>query len=559
MENYSKIVDYVVVGAGTAGCVIANRLSEDSDCAVLLLEAGGRDWHPMLRMPVAFVRAIQSPGVNWGFRSEPEPHLNGRVIEVPRGKVLGGSSSVNGMFHIRGHRRDFDSWLDLGCEGWGYADVLPYFKRYETSWRGAGEYHGAEGPLAVRAIDTRKLVAEPLKQAMAAAGYALTDDYEGEQQEGFGCGEVTIDGRGRRASTARAYLHPLRRRANLVVETRALTTRILIENGRAVGVEYLRGGRRYRVRAQREVVIAGGTYNSPQLLMLSGIGPADELRKLGILPKIDLPGVGANLIEHPRMPMNFLATQDVTFARELRFDRAVVSVLRWALLGDGPFATQICSGTLLMRSRPEVDRPDIQLLCNPVSLDARLWFPGVVAPRPHSFYVTLCMIHQRSRGRVSLRSANPADAPRIFLNLFSDPEDFATMRRGIEATRAIYRTQPQAALVGRETLPGDGVISEKDLNAAIAAHVGITHHPVGTCKMGVDEQAVVDPQLRVHGVAGLRVADASVMPTIPGANTMAAAIMIGEKAADLIRGRRLAPEHREAGVAGAGTGMLSRG
>ncbi len=540
MENYSAIVDYVVVGAGTAGCVIANRLSEDSGCSVLLLEAGGRDWHPLLRMPVAFVRAIQSPGVNWGFKSEPEPQLNGRVIDLPRGRVLGGSSSVNGMFHIRGHRRDFDSWRELGCAGWGYADVLPYFKRYESSWRGAGKFHGGDGPVPVRPIDTTKLLAEPLRQAMAAAGHRLTEDYDGELQEGFGRGEVTIDGRGRRASTARAYLAPVRSRANLTVETGALTRRIIIEEGRAVGVEYSRGGCHYRVRAEREVVVCGGAYNSPQLLMLSGIGPADELRRHGIAPRVDLPGVGRNLIEHPRMPMNFLATQPVTFARELRFDRAVVSVLRWALFGNGPFATQISSGTLLLKSRPELDRPDIQLLCNPISLDARLWFPGVVAPRPHSFYVTLCLIHQRSRGRVTLRSADPAAAPKIFLNLFSDPEDFVTMRRGIEATRAIYRTQPQAALVGAETVPGDAALSEQALNAAIAAQVGITHHPVGTCKMGVDDAAVVDPQLRVHGVAGLRVADASVMPTIPGANTMAAAIMIGEKAADLIRGRQLA-------------------
>lgn len=541
MENYSAVVDYVVIGAGTAGCVIANRLSEDPGCSVLLLEAGGRDWHPLLRMPVAFVRAIQSPGVNWGFKSEPEPHLNGRIIDLPRGRVLGGSSSVNGMFHIRGHRRDFDTWRELGCDGWGYDDVLPYFKRYETSWRGAGQYHGGAGPVPVRPIDTTKLVAEPLQQAMAAAGYQLTEDYDGELQEGFGRGEVTIDGRGRRASTSRAYLDPVRHRANLTVETGALTQRILIEDGRAVGAEYSRNGRQFRVRAEREVVVCGGAYNSPQLLMLSGIGPADDLRRHGIATQVDLPGVGRNLIEHPRMPMNFLATQPVTFARELRFDRAVVSVLRWALLGNGPFATQISSGTLLLRGRLDLDRPDIQLLCNPISLDARLWFPGIVAPKPHSFYVTLCLIHQRSRGWVTLRSANPADAPKIFLNLFSEPEDFATMQRGIEATRAIYRTQPQAALVGRETLPGDAVVSEKDLNAAIAAHVGITHHPVGTCKMGVDDAAVVDPQLRVRGVAGLRVADASVMPTIPGANTMAAAIMIGEKAADLIRGRQLAP------------------
>lgn len=537
MEVYSRSVDYVVIGAGTAGCVVANRLSEDRDCAVLLLEAGGRDWHPLLRMPVGFVKAMQIPAFNWGFKSEPEPYLNGREIAIPRGRVLGGSSSINGMFHIRGHRRDFDEWRALGCEGWGYADVLPYFKRYESNWRGAGEFHGGAGPVSIKAIDTTKLLSEPLRQAAIAAGYRVTEDYDGALQEGFARGDVAIDAKGRRASTARAYLYPARHRANLAVETRALTHKILIEHGRAVGVEYSRGGQLHRVRATREVVVSGGVYNSPQLLMLSGIGPADELRRHGIQPILDLPGVGRNLAEHPRLPLSFLATKPVTFTRELRFDRAMLSAVRWALFGKGPFATQICSGTVLLRTQPELERPDIQLLCNPVSMDARLWFPGVVAPKPHSFYVTLCLLHQRSRGRVSLRSANPADAPRIFLNLFSDIEDFATMRRGVHAARAIYRTLPQAALTGREILPGDGVVSDAALNASIAGSVGITHHPTGTCKMGVDPEAVLDPQLRVRGIEGLRVADASVMPTIPGANTMAATIMIGEKAADLLLGR----------------------
>ncbi|MFZ3289004.1 MAG: GMC family oxidoreductase N-terminal domain-containing protein [Telluria sp.] len=543
MQAYSKVVDYVVIGAGTAGCVIANRLSEDSDCSVLLLEAGGRDWHPLLRMPVAFVKAMQAPAFNWRYKSEPEPHLNGREIEVPRGRVLGGSSSINGMFHIRGHQRDFDEWHALGCEGWAYADVLPYFKRYEASWRGAGQFHGAEGPVSVRAIDTSKLVSEPLKQAAIEAGYRLTDDYDGQLQEGFGCGDVTIDAKGRRASTSRAYLHPVRSRPNLGVETRALTHKILIENGRAVGVEYSRSGQLFRVRAMREVVVSGGAYNSPQLLMLSGIGPADDVRRCGIEPIVDLPGVGRNLVEHARLPLTFLASSPVTFTRELRLDRAALSVLRWALLGKGPFATQICSGTFLLRTLPELERPDIQMLCNPVAMDARLWFPGAIPAKPHSFYVTLCLAHQKSRGHMTLRSASPSDAPRISFNLFSDPEDLATMRRGIRAARAIYRCGPQAALTGREILPGDAAVSDAALNAAIAQYAGITHHPIGTCKMGLDRDAVVDPQLRVRGVAGLRVADASVMPTIPGANTMAATIMIGEKASDLIRGRKLAPEY----------------
>lgn len=541
MGEYSKVVDYVVIGAGTAGCVVANRLSEEGDCSVLVLEAGGGDGHPLLRMPVAFLKAMQIPDFNWGYKSEPEVHLLGRELPIPRGRVLGGSSSINGMFHIRGHRLDFDEWRDLGCEGWGYADVLPYFKRSERSWRGAGEFHGGAGPLTVNPIDTRKLLAEPLRQAAIAAGYPATDDYDGACQEGIARGDVAVDGRGRRASTARAYLHPALGRKNLELVSRALSHRILLEQGRAVGVEYSRGGQLQRVRARREVIVAGGVYNSAQLLMLSGIGPAADLRRHGIAPVVDLPGVGANLAEHPRMPLSFRATAPVTFTNELRFDRAVRSVLQWALLGRGPFATQICSGTVLLRTQPELARPDIQLLCNPIGFDARLWFPGIVKPKEHSFYVTVCLLHQRSRGRVTLRSANPADPPRIQLNLFSDPEDFATMRRGVHAARAIYRSLPQATLAGTETIPGEDVVSDAALDAAIRAMVGITHHPVGTCKMGGDPAAVVDAQLRVRGVDGLRVADASVMPTIPGANTMAATIMIGEKAADLVRGRRLAP------------------
>ena len=310
--------DYIVVGAGSAGCVLANRLSADAASSVLVLEAGGSDAHWTIDMPLAFMKAFLNPAFGWGYYSEPEPQLNGRKLWLPRGRLIGGTSTINGMFFMRGHRLDFDGWRELGCAGWGFADVLPYFKRMETSWRGAGKYHGDDGPLHVRAIETAKLLHDPLMQTAAAAGFATSDDLHAELQEGFARGEVTITPRGRRASASRAYLHPVLSRANLKLISQAMVTRVLIEGRRAVGVEYVVGGQAHQVRADREVVLAGGAYNSPQLLMLSGIGPADDLREVGITPVHDLRGVGANLSEHARAPVDFVASKPVTFLNELR-------------------------------------------------------------------------------------------------------------------------------------------------------------------------------------------------------------------------------------------------
>ena len=537
----SRGVDYIVVGAGSAGCVVASRLSEDRDVSVLLLEAGGRDSHPYLRMPLAFLRAAFDPRFNWGYVTEPEPHLGGRRIPLPRGKVLGGSSSINGMFYMRGHPRDYDLWRQMGCTGWGYADLLPYFKRSEASWRGAGAYHGGEGPLAVNAIDTSRLLHEPLMAAAAGAGYTTSADINGAQAEGFARGEVTIDRHGRRASTARAYLRPALARTNLAVEQHALTTRIVIAGGRAGAVEYRRNGQLHRVAAEREIILCGGTYNSPQLLLLSGIGPADELRGHGIAPALDLPGVGRNLSEHPSVLLEFAAAHPVTFLNELRLDRAMLSVLRWAVAGSGAFASQINSCNVVIRTAPGLERPDIQLLCNPIRMDAQLWFPGLRAAKEHRFDIRVVGLHPESRGVLALRSADPADPPRITLNLFAAERDLATMRRGLRAARAIYRTEPQARLTARETAPGADIVSDADLDAYIRRVGGTCQHPVGTCAMGSGPDSVVDPELRVRGLAGLRVADASIMQALPGGNTNAPAIMIGEKAADLILGRRLAP------------------
>ena len=532
--------DYIVVGAGSAGCVLANRLSAQPDVSVLLLEAGGSDRHWLIDMPLGFMKAFLDPAFGWGYRSEPEPQLNGRTLMLPRGRLIGGTSTINGMFFMRGHRADFDTWRALGCEGWGYADVLPYFQRMETSWRGAGKYHGGDGPLHVRAIDTTKLLHDPLMRTAAAAGYSTSDDLHADIQEGFARGEVTIDPRGRRASTSRAYLYPVMGRPNLKVISQALATRVLIDNGRAIGVEYVSSGQTHKVYAEREVILSGGAYNSPQLLMLSGIGPADDLKQLGIEPLHDLQGVGRNLSEHARVPVDFATSSPVTLLNELRLDRVLVSLARWKLFGTGTFATQLNSCNIIIRTRPDLSQPDIQLMSNPVRMDAKIWFPGIGERQEHRITADAVVLHPASRGSLHLRSNNPLDPPRVHVNAFGEPADIETAIRGIEAARRIYATPPQSTLVARELRPGPECTSHSDLVAYVRANGGITQHPVGTCKMGTDHDAVVDPQLRVHGIAGLRVADASIMPTVTGGNTNAPTIMIGEKASDLILGRSLA-------------------
>ncbi len=519
--------------------MLANRLTEDSQAQVLLLEAGGASSGLFKDMPLAFPKYVARRDLNWNYESKPEPHLNGRRIAIPRGKGLGGSSMINGMVYARGHRLDYDDWAKRGLAGWAYADVLPYFRKSERSWLGESTYHGASGEMEIAVPQTNMLYAE-IRAASVAAGFPSTDDYHGAHSEGFQRSEMTVVG-GRRGSTARLFLKPAKGRRNLRVETRALARRVRIEGGRAVGVDYVQGGRELTAMAAREVILAGGVYASPQLLMLSGIGPAAELNSLGIRPVIDLPGVGKNLIEHPFMFVGW-NVRPGAFRSELRLDRAALWVLRWALFGEGLFATNGAAGNLFIRTQPHLDRPDMQFTCMSGEVSEReLRLSPIGKKPPGTLGAGLSMIKQDSRGEVSLRSADACAAPRILFNLFKEQSDVDRAIRGLRAIREIYGCEPLRGLVGEEALPGATLTSDADLERFIRGTGAITQHAVGTCKMGVDGdgEAVVDAALKVRGVEALRVIDASIMPDIPGGNTNAPTIMIAEKGADLIRGQSL--------------------
>ena len=528
--------DFVVVGAGSSGCVVASRLSEDPRHRVTLLEAGGSDRHPMIAMPLVWMKTLDMPQFGWGTQSVAERHMDGRVQPLPRGKVLGGCSSINGGMYIRGAAADYDGWRDMGLPGWGYDDVLPYFKRSELNWRGEGEYHGGAGPLHVTPLKKHPQLYPAMIRAAAEMGYDEIEDFNVPSPEGFGMPDCNIRN-GRRHSTANAYLDPVKARPNLRIETGALVTRILLENGRAVGVAFEQDGQSRILRARREVILCGGAFNSPQLLMLSGIGPADALKAVGIAPVVDRARVGANLQDHP-IALNFwAAAQPITFERDLRLDRLAFNLLRWSLTGKGTPAQSPLTVQGFMRSSTDEDRPDIQFQVSHVSYEARPWFPGVRKGAGHVLSAGALLLSPESRGQVSLASPNAHDRPTIALNFLSEERDRLRLRAMIRFSRAFFTSGPLRDYVAHELAPGAGAQSDDAIDAWLRASVMSGAHPTSTCAMGPEPDAVVDGELRVRGVEGLRVVDCSVMPRIIRGNTNAPAVMIAEKAADMILGR----------------------
>jgi 4-pyridoxate dehydrogenase len=528
--------DYIIVGAGSAGCVLAYRLTADPSIRVLVLEAGGRDTHPLIHVPIGLGKIWEHRMFDWGYDTEPEPRLDNRRIEAMRGKVLGGSSSINVMAYVRGHRGDYDRWAQNGCRGWSYAEVLPYFKRCESWEKGENAWRGADGPLSVIGTRNRDPLFDGWLDAAREADWPFTEDYNGKEQEGFGLAQWTIKN-GRRCSASAAFLRPAMRRPNLTVETSALATRVLLDGSRAIGVEYARGGRLQQARAAREVLLAGGVFNTPQLLMLSGIGPADHLREMGITPRVNLRGVGENLQDHLSVDVHHARRGRGPFHAEMRMDRTAVNMARAYLFGTGPGTVLPSRLHAFLKTRRELPVPDIQFLFRGAPANAHWWFPGLTPPYEDSFGLRPVMLHPESRGSVRLSSADPTAPVRIKQNFLASERDVRTIREGVKLGRDVASRKGLEPFRGRETAPGPGCRSDAEIDAFVRRTAITAHHPCATCAMGSGEDAVLDPALRVRGVDGLRVVDASAMPDLVSGNINACVLMIAEKTADLVLGR----------------------
>jgi choline dehydrogenase len=521
--------DYVIVGAGSAGCVLANRLTEDPSSRVLLIEAGGKDRHPNIKIPAAFANQFHTD-LDWDYWTEPEPGVDGRSLFIPRGKSLGGSSSMNAMLYVRGRPLDYDLWAEQGAAGWGWDQVLPYFLRSEDNVRGASEFHGAGGEMRISEQRSPRKLDRRLIDACVATGIPRIDDYNGPEQDGVSMFQV-FQKNGRRWSSADAFLRPAIKRPNLELATGATVLALELDGARAAGVRYRdKRGSETTARAGREMILSAGAIGSPQILMLSGIGAGDELREAGVEPRHELPGVGRNLQDHPYLTMLWEISEGPT----LYGADKPKHLLEWILRRSGPLTSTAAEVVAFVRSRPALPAADIQFHMGALYFEnhGQEEFDG------HAMTIAPVLVSPRARGQVWLRSADPLEKPKILTNSLTEPEDVASMVAGMRIAREIAATAPVAEVVVRELKPGPDAESPEQLEAALRERVELIYHPVGTCRMSDDgEDAVVDSELRVHGIEGLRVVDASVMPVIPGGNTNAPTVMIAERAADLIRGR----------------------
>ncbi len=540
-QDNDRVFDYVIVGAGTAGCVLANRLSEDQSKRVCLIEAGPKDSHPFIHVPALVAAAMVRPSIVWGYWSAPQRNLNGRKIPIPRGRVLGGTSSINGMVYIRGNPRDYDDWAAAGNRGWSYQEVLPYFVRSENNEAFNGSpYHGKGGPMNVHSIKRPNALNAAFWEAMRSLQYRRNDDFNGPDTEGYGPRQGTIK-HGRRESGVTAFLKPAMNRTNLTVLTKALVTRVVVENRHATGVEIQLDGETRRIRARDEVILSAGSIGSPQILLLSGIGDGAVLQALGIPVQHNLPAVGANFHDHVASAVLMVTSNSTSYGISLKaLPRGTWNVFEYLLMRKGPFASNVFESHAFVKTTSGLDRPDTQIVFQPARRNQST-FP---LPLGHGFNISVVLLYPKSRGRIALSSPDPRAMPIIDPNILSVPEDFDPLVRGLKLARRILGTPAFSPYKGIEFLPGPKVESDEAFKEYLRATTATVFHPAGSCRMGVDDAAVVGPELKVRGVDGLRVADASIFPRLMGGNTNAPVVMVAEKAADMILGRTPPPPIR---------------